>query len=168
LRAPVVRSFVTWSLGVGRLDFFMMLLGQASCRVRASCFANLLATGQHVRVFVNLLSSSKRKRFTSLVGGAFLCGPRLSVALGSRAACTFWSFRSPFLFFWEARAAACLSALCPILGCRRLGGWLFLQGFPRLLRRRPPRPLEVLFLCSLNFLDFGLCILFILYGGCRV
>jgi hypothetical protein len=164
----------------------MMLLGQASCRVRASCFANLLATGQHVRVFVNLLSSSKRKRFTSLVGGAFLCGPRLSVALGSRAACTFsflwssswgsllgsedlfWPFRSPFLFFWEARAAACLSALCPILGCRRLGGWLFLQGFPRLLRRRPPRPLEVLFLCSLNFLDFGLCILFILYGGCRV
>jgi hypothetical protein len=71
----------------------------------------------------------------------------------------FRPFRSTFLFLWESSAAACLSALCPVLGCRRLGGWPFLQGFPRLLRRRPPRPLEVFFLCLLNFLAFGLCIL---------
>jgi hypothetical protein len=49
-----------------------MLLGQASWRVRGSCFANRFATGQYVCVFISLLSSSKWKRFTSLAGGAFL------------------------------------------------------------------------------------------------
>jgi hypothetical protein len=89
--------------GWASLVLFTMLSGQASCRV---------ATGQMLRVFVSLLSPSKRKSFASLAGRSLLCGQFLSAAVGSRTACTFlfliWAVGG--VFFWSPSCGSLLGS----------------------------------------------------------
>jgi hypothetical protein len=157
--------------GWAGLVLFTMLLGQASCRVCASCLANCLATGQMLCVLISPLSPSKHKSFTSLVERSLLYGPCLSAVVGSRTVCTFlfliWavgvsSSCGGLLWSREWRFVPAVSISFPLflessrrclLVGARIRAWLppagwavFPAGVSGFLRRRPLRPLEVFFL----------------------